>query len=115
MNTFPSICCLVTAFEMFLSNLLLLGIMASQVSAFTDSWAHCLVREIMVNPKEDSVIITTVMAMVLMLYRAFLRASQQLDEASSMIPVYRGGSQVSKSLDNLSKVILLEEGVKLLA
>ena len=68
----------------------------------------------MVNPKEDSVIITTVMAMVLMLYHAFLRASQ-LEETSSTIPVYRGGSQVSKSLDNLSKVILLEGGVKLLA
>ena len=51
----------------------------------------------MVNPKEDSVIITTVMAMVLMLYRAFLRASQQLDEASSTIPVYRGGSQSQRA------------------
>ena len=114
MNTFPLICCLVTAFEMFLSNLLLLGIMASQVSGFIDSWACCLVRETRVTPKEDSVIITTVMAMVLMLYRAFLRASQ-LEEASNTIPVYRGGSLVSKSLDNLSKVILLEGGVKLLA
>lgn len=69
----------------------------------------------MVNPKENSVMMTTVTAGVLMLYHAFLRASQQLDEASSMIPVYRGGSQVSKSLNNLSKVILLEGGVKLLA
>lgn len=101
--------------EMFFSNLLPLGIMASQVSGFIDSWAHCLVRETMVNPKEDSVIIMTVTAGFLMLHHAFLRASQQLDEASSMIPVYRGGSQVSKSLSKLSKVILLEGGVKLLA
>lgn len=87
--------------------------MASQVSDFIDSWAHRLVRETMVNPKEDSVM--TVIAEFLMLHHAFLRVSQQLDETSSMIPVYRGGSQVSKSLNNLSKVILLEGGVKLLA
>lgn len=70
----------------------------------------------MVNPKEDSLIMTTITAVVLMLHHTFLiGASQQLDEADIAIPIYKGGRKVSKRLNNLSKVILLEAGVKLLA
>ena len=70
----------------------------------------------MVNPKEDSIVMTTVTAVVLMLHHTFLiGASQQLDEADIAIPIYRGGKKVPKMLNNLSKVILLEGGVKLLA
>lgn len=69
--------CLVAAFVMFLRNCYSWEF---HLRSLAFSWLYCLVRESIVNPKENSVLMTSVTAAALMLHHSFLPGASQLPD-----------------------------------